>query len=114
MSKKEAIYTEAAHEQDTNRMMEHINQQNATQEAAQEGRSREQREERVKTYRCKMWRYVGHSAATAATWILLAMAMSAELIAPVLAVPATYICTCYFGWCLCKVTHYFKKVGGQR
>lgn len=107
--KNESTYNEAAHEQDTNRMMEHINQQNATHEAVREDRTAKQMEEKEKMHRCKMFRYAGRGAATAAAWILLAIAMNAELIAPVLAIPATYICALYFGWCLCKFARYAKR-----
>ena len=107
-------YNEAEHEQDSRRMMEHISQHKASCEAAAQGRSKEQTAEREKTRRKEMCHYIAASAATVATGVAVMCCMNAGLIAPVLAIPATYIFACHLGWCLCKVSHYIKKGVGKR
>ena len=110
MSQKKNVYNEAEHESDSRRMMEHINQRNATYEAEEEGRSQKQMEERVKTYRKSLWRYIGRIALIGAAGIALHFAMKNDLISPLLVTPVSYVCTYYSGWCLCKVIGFYKKL----
>ena len=101
------IYNE---EEDSRRMIEHINQQSAAQQADTGSVSQKQAEERVKTYRKNMWRSVGRVALTAAINVGLYFAVKHDLIASVLAVPASYICMFFTGWYLCKWHGFYKKV----
>ena len=108
-----ATYNEAAHEQDSSRMMAHINQQSAEHEAAEEGRSQKKMEDRWKMRRAALSRYTTRCAATLLIIAALFYAMHTDLIAPVLAIPATYLGTGYFGWCFCKTIRLFKKGCGR-
>lgn len=110
--KNEETYTDVAHEQDSRRMMEHINNRSAEQDAVEENRSQNYIEEIKKMRTVAMSRYVFKSVATLLLAFALYKAMTAELIAPVLVIPATYLCAIYFGWCCCKVTAFAKKVRG--
>lgn len=107
-------YNEAEYEQDSIRIMELIDQRKAERVAEERDTSQKRNEERAEEYRNRMFHYIGRSAAVAAIGFLLDTAMAAELIAPVLAVPATYICACYFGWCLSKTVRYAKRAGAKR
>lgn len=108
-NKTTTTYNDAEHEQDSRRMMERINKQRTDHEAAEQGRSKEKTAEREKTRRKEMCRYIAACAATAAAVTAVLCFMNADLIAPVLAFPASYIGTGYFGWCLHKVVAIFKK-----
>lgn len=102
-------YNETRCEEDSRKAMEHINQQNAARKAAEADRNKAKAEERKKTRRKEMLRYIAACAVTVVAIAALFHCTDAKLIAPVLAVPATYIGTGYFGWCLHKVVAIFKK-----
>ncbi len=102
-------YNETKYEEDSRKAMEHINQQNAARKAADADRNKAMAEERKKMRRNAIIRYIATCAATAAAVAAVFHCKDANLIAPVLAVPATYIGTGYFGWCLHKVVAIFQK-----
>lgn len=99
-------YTEADFDTD---MMERINKRHNDQKTAEAGRSKEKTAEYKKMCNAAMFGYTARCAVTALVCAALYRAMNTDLIAPVLAVPVTYIGMAYFGWCLCKVYGFFKK-----
>ena len=90
-------------------MMEAIDKRHIDQKAAEAGRTKEKTEEYKMMRNAATLRHSVHIAATALIFLALFRAMSAGLISPILAIPATYICAGYFGWCACKVFGIFKK-----
>lgn len=114
MAKKVETYNDVAHEQDSNRMMERINTKSAEQETVEDSRCQRHMEDLEKMRAIAMTRYFFKGVATLILAFAFYKAMTAELIAPVLVVPATYLCATYFGWCACKVAAFAKKVRGTK
>ena len=112
MAKKTETYTDVAHENDSRKMMEHINSKNAECEAAEETISKKQYEEREKMRLNAIGRYTLRGVGTALFVVALVAALKAQLIASVIVTPATYLCAVYFGWCWCKVACLTKKGRG--
>lgn len=105
-------YNEVEHEQDSNRMMERINSKSDEQVTVEESRCQRHMEEIEKMRAEAMARYFLKGVATLGVAFAFYKAMNSELIAPVLVIPATYLCATYFGWCACKVAAFAKKVRG--
>lgn len=101
MSKKNE-YTDAMHEQDSEKVMHHINNQSNNIEEARQSKKEKERQ-------TKIGRYALRFCATALTIWALYHAKTAGLIAPVIVTPATYVGFTYLGWCLCKVVGLSKK-----
>lgn len=112
MAKKVEAYNDVAHEQDSRRMMEHINCKSAEWESAEDIRSKKQLEEREKMRLSIMGHCILKSAGALLIAYALHKAMNAELIAPVLATPLSYFCAIYFGWCTSRFATFAKKVRG--
>ena len=109
MAKEVENYNDIEHENDSHKMMAHINSKSAEIKAVEEDRSRQQNEEREKIRLTKVGKYTLRCLATLLVTFGLYKAMNAVLIAPVIVIPATYVCAIYFGWCSSKVAHYVKK-----
>ena len=104
MAKK--IYNE---EEDSQRMMDIVNQKNAAYEAEQADTEKKNAEERAKTLAKNIWKSIGYTALTSLVNIGLFCAVRHDLISTVLAVPASYICMFFIGWHLCKCHGFMKK-----
>ena len=102
-------YSEVDHEQDSLRMREHINSKSAETEAADESWILKLKEEQKKAYSLAIGRYTLRLIAVLVVAFALYMASKADLIAPVLTIPATYLLAIYFGWCMCKLASLVKK-----
>lgn len=103
---EEKVYTEADFERE---MTETINKRHNDQKTVEAGRTKEKTEEYKKMCNSAMFRYSARCVVVALICAALYRCMTAELIAPILAVPATYIGSVYFGWSFCKAYGYFKK-----
>lgn len=114
MAKKNETYNDVAHENDSRKMMEHINSKNAEYEATEEGRSLKQYEEREKIRLNAIGRYTLRCVVTLIAVFALYKAMNVGLISSVLVTPATYLCAVHFGWCWCKVVSLAKKGRGSK
>ena len=103
---EEKVYTEADFD---NEMMEAINKRHNDRKTVEAGRTKEKTEEHKKMRNAAMCHYITRCALTVLVFLALYRATFAELIDPVLSVPATYIAATYLGWCACKAYGIYKK-----
>ncbi len=90
-------------------LFDHINQKSKDQSETEQSAILSYYADREKTRKFSIVRNGFCCILSAIAWVLLCLACTEDLIAPVIVFPATYLCAVWFGWYLCKVVRKIRK-----